>query len=142
MDAACVGERGNKPIVRARVALLGTLFLAAAVGCGVWRPQEPSLDGWPLGAPGTCEPAVTDDPRYDIVAIAERHIVTVHAPVANVACYGEGAYLRDGQPGRLNRSGGVIVVVVTFADGTRRAVGIHCAAACSAVEPPRAPPSG
>jgi hypothetical protein len=39
----------------------------------------------------------------------------------------------------VTRSGGLVVVVFTLADGSRRGVGVHCLADCRTVGPPKGP---
>ena len=111
----------------------------ALAACTGWRPQEPSLDGWPLGEESSCEPAVSGDPTYDVVGIASASLAGLPAGLAKARCYAEGAYVKGSEPTIMSRSGQVIVVVFMLDDGARRAIGVHCAAGCSAVPPPTGP---
>lgn len=120
-----------------RLAIVATAILA--IGCAGWQPQEPSLDGWPLGAESSCDPAIAGDPRYDVVGIASAQLGSPPTDATTTACYVEGTYLRGSQRTIVTRSGGVTVVVFSFKDGTRRAVGVFCEAGCSYVEAPRGP---
>jgi hypothetical protein len=119
--------------------VLAAVSVLALAGCTTWQPQDPSLDGWPLGEKGTCEPAAADDPASDVVAIAESGLGAAHLPVASIGCYSEGAYLRYGRPFLPVHSGGTVIVVFGFADGTRHAVGVHCLVECAVAEPERDP---
>jgi hypothetical protein len=139
-DDRCRGHTrpyaGTRHLV-ARLAIVASAILA--IGCSGWHPQEPALDGWPLGAESSCEPTIVGDPRYDVVGIASAQLGSPAADAATTACYAEGMYLDGSQPTILNRSGSVTVVVFSGKDGTRRALGVFCKAGCSYVEPPRGP---
>ena len=56
--------------------------------------------------------------------------------IRSVECFTEGGYLRDGDSYLLNRSGAVVIVVFTHANGTREAVGVYCLVRCSFESPP------
>jgi hypothetical protein len=87
----------------------------------------------------SCDPAAVGDARIDVAAIALSQVGSSQPEVADSRCFGEGTYLSGSQPVILTRSGSVIVVTFTFEDGSRRAVGLHCAAGCSPVSPPTGP---
>ncbi len=117
------------PIRLVAIALL-------VIGCSDWRPAEPSLNGWPLGDEVSCGPSVPND----VVHIASAQLGT--SPSA-IRCYREGAYLSGGREVLLKRSGGVVIVVFSFDDGTSQATGVYCNANfCSAAQPPRQDPRG
>jgi hypothetical protein len=120
-----------------RLAILAISILA--IGCAGWRPQEPSLDGWPLGAESSCDPAIAGDPRYDVVGIASTQLASPRTDVTTTACFAEGTYLNGSQLTVVTRSGGVTVVVFSFRDGSRRAAGVFCEAGCAYVRPPDGP---
>jgi hypothetical protein len=111
-----------------------------AAGCSTWRPQEPSLDGWPLGAEGTCRfVGVDDDPRYDVALVASEALGVARKDVTEVRCYREGAYENRGEPYLVTRSGAIRVVVLTLTDGSRHAVGLNCVGGCRPARPPAGP---
>jgi len=121
------------------------LLVAAAlatIACSDWRPREPSLDGWPLGSESPCAiDGALADPAFDMVLVATSHLGTTPDDVVEVRCFGEGAYLDGGQPYLRTSTVGVSVVVVTFRDGTRRAVGVSCGiGGCRVRRPPTARP--
>lgn len=115
-------------------------FATVVAACSSWQPQEPSLSGWPLGEEVGCQSALGQDSGLDIVAIARTGLDSGDETVSAVACYREGSYLTGGSPVILIRTGAAFVVAFTFTDGTRKGVGIHCAARCIVVLPPNGPP--
>ena len=119
--------------------LVTVVTTTIVAGCSDWRPQEPSIAGWPLGYETPCDIPDAPDPKYDRVAIAVTSVRVEESEITEVHCYGEGAYLRGGEPFLLTRSGGVTIVVFTLADGSRRGVGVHCLDGCGTVPPPKGP---
>ncbi len=114
-------ERG----LRGGALIAGLLAVVAA--CSGREPQEPSLDGWPLGSEMSCEPVPNGNhPAEDIVAIAEGRLGSWRRPIASVACYTEGAYLENGLPILTTRSTLLEIVVFTFDDRSRHAIGVVC----------------
>lgn len=129
--------RGAAAPVLVAVLLLG--------GCGA-PTTTLELDGWSTGGflmDCTGAPSVGDCARMVEPAVAsldddrERRTVKV---------YEEGPYIdAAGSAHRVDRgTSPIVVVVVTYADGARRAVGIYCAEpiegqappACTVTEPP------
>jgi hypothetical protein len=117
--------------------VLGTAIVLEA--CSSWSPVEPSLAGWPLGAETPCEIPEATEPKYDRVAIASESARLAPRDIKDVRCFGEGGYLNDGKPFLLTRTGSLVVVVFTLADGSQRAVGISCHADCRTLGPPSSP---
>ena len=113
---------------------------ALVAACSSWAPEEPSIAGWSLGDETRCDIPDAPDPKYDRVAIAATSARLEEPDIAAVHCYGEGTYLSNGQRYIVNRSGGVVIVVFTLADGSQRGVGVHCLAGCRSVGPPKGPP--
>jgi hypothetical protein len=108
------------------------VFVVAA--CSSWQPAPPAIDGWPLADPIECG-APDQGPDWDVVAIAERHLAVRPSDVVQSACFGLGSFLSNGERVHITMTGGHSVVVLTLADGTRRAVGIGCHAGCGASDP-------
>jgi hypothetical protein len=109
-------------------------------GCSSWKPEEPSIAGWPLGPETPCDiTGALAEPKYDRVAIAANSARFEAVDIKDVRCYGEGSYLRDGERFLMTRSGGVTIAVFTLADGSQRAIGVACSADCRTVGPPNGP---
>ena len=94
------------------------------------------MAGWPLGPETPCEIPQATEAKYDRVAIATTSARLQAPDIKDVRCYGEGVYLQDGKPFLLTRTGSLVIVVFTLADGSQRAVGVSCHADCRAVGPP------
>jgi hypothetical protein len=121
------------------------LLLVACGSHGSWAPREPSVDGWPLGTEdGGCgAPTTNGKPVGDLVAIASLKLPDPHPVITDVRCYLQGPYLSDGQLVVVKSTGGEFVVVFSFADGTRNAIGVGCTiGGCWYDEPYRERPRG
>jgi hypothetical protein len=138
---------------RPRLGVAGGAGAAAAVvvaailvsGCGAAAPTL-ELDGWSTGAflqDCTAEATTGDCARLVAPALAslddgrERRVIKI---------YEEGPYTdASGETRRVDRGASpLVIVVVTYADGARRAAGVFCAEtiegqpppACTVSEPP------
>jgi hypothetical protein len=85
-----------------------------------------------------------DDGRHDVIEIATSALPSSGPAAIAIRCYSEGLYLDgDGQPSRVARSGGIDVIVFSFADGTRTAIGVYCnAGGCGVTKPMTQRPDG
>jgi hypothetical protein len=111
--------------------------LVIGAACSGLQPQDPSLDGWPLGSPVSCRVQNDNQPAYDFVALATAHLGSWQRPIVDATCYTEGGYLDNGQPILTTRSTLLVVVAFTFDDRSRHAIGIACPAdsACRQAKP-------
>jgi hypothetical protein len=93
-----------------------------------WRPADPSLDGWPLGPEMGCAEL---EEEAGLVTLARSQLSEDdQASVVSVVCHREGGYLEHGMPVTMSGGGRGIgmaaPIVFTFADGSRRAIGVGC----------------
>jgi len=111
-------------VVLAAIALLSV----ACASHGSWAPREPSIDGWPLGTEDSgCGAPTTDGKAVgDLVAIARSKLPDPRQEITETRCYLEGPYLSDGQQLVVRSTGATFIVVFSFADGTRKAIGVGC----------------
>ena len=116
--------RGRRAVVLASIALLSV----ACAGRGSWAPREPSIDAWPLGTEdsGCGAPTTDGKPVGDLVAIAMSKLPDPRQEITETRCYLEGSYLSDGQQVVVKSTGATFIVVFSFADGTRKAIGVGC----------------
>ena len=106
------------PWLRIRLVAIALLV----VGCSHWRPAEPAIDGWPLGDEVSCGPSTP----HDVIGIAFEQLTATGSAVTDTRCYREGLYESGTRLVTVRRSGGVVIVVFSFADGTRHARGVYC----------------
>jgi hypothetical protein len=118
-------------------ALIAVVGTALIIACGAAAPTL-ELDGWATGAfleDCTANASIGDCARMVTPALAalddgrERRAIKI---------YEEGPYIdASGQARRVDRGASpIVIVVVTYADGARRAVGIYCAETIEGQQPP------
>src|SRR5258706_7585640 len=100
---------------------------ATVAACSSTGPSDPSLDGWPLGSQVSCQSVTPDNyPPSGFVGIAKDHLGSWARLIIDTNCYDEGAYVENGQPILDLKSTFLRILVFTFDDGSRHAIGIVC----------------
>lgn len=119
--------------------LLATVVIVAgACASAVPRIPDPVIDGLAIGDRHLCSP----DAFYDCGELAEMARVALdrrypnHAAIESVSIHAEGDDSFGLGDAPRGRSGTVLVTVFEFADGSVRAVPIHCGVGgCWAMDP-------
>jgi hypothetical protein len=89
-----------------------------------WIDRDPIVDGWPIGAPDTCQPG---EPCVELLELAARQLGRRdpdHAAVVRVDWHRWGRIVDDDGRVLIGRSGRWHVARFELADGSVRAIGV------------------
>ena len=107
------------------LAVAGLWVVLVATGCSP-RVGDPVIDTWPVGLPVDCALLVRGADLVEVV-LAGLGVGDGHDDsVVSAVLHDEGTFLLpDGQQVLMTRSGGCcMVLVVTYDDGSTRAIGV------------------
>ena len=120
-------------MLRLGAALLLAVLVSA---CSLLNPPPEILDGLSVGGPASCgacdqpQTAVGCDPCDSIAVLARRHVDETwpgHPAILSMSFHGESWYPgENGEKVLHTRSGGIVIAVVTFADGACHAISVSC----------------